>query len=94
VLPHQLSPRPASPSLRIATICDSVNLDLLMTSLVPRETTIYLCRTRGSLRENLYFKSGSCVRVHGLFVKYWRRCPIFRSAVPQNQAFGPPNWVP
>src|SRR5580704_1373456 len=33
---------PASPSFKIATICDSVNLDFLMTSPVPRESTVCL----------------------------------------------------
>src|SRR5271154_2791759 len=37
-------------SFKIATICDSVNLDFLMTSPVPRESTIYLYPSRGGLR--------------------------------------------
>src|SRR5258706_4319507 len=41
---------PASPSFKIATICDSVNLDFLMTSPVPGESTIYLSPSRESLR--------------------------------------------
>src|SRR5467141_482250 len=35
---------------KIATICDSVNLDFLMTSPVPGESTIYPYPSRGSLR--------------------------------------------
>src|ERR1700756_1600080 len=34
-------------SFKIATICDSVNLDFLMTSPVPGESTIYLYPSRG-----------------------------------------------
>src|SRR6476660_252979 len=37
-------------SFKIATICDSVDLDFLMTSPVPGESTIYLYPSRGSLR--------------------------------------------
>src|ERR1700740_1569164 len=49
-LVNSLSATPASPSFNIATICDSVNLDFLMTSPVPGESTIYLHPSRGSLR--------------------------------------------
>src|ERR1700740_27902 len=49
-LRNSLSATPASPSFKITTICDSVNLDFLMTSPVPGESTIYLCPSRGSLR--------------------------------------------
>jgi|HubBroStandDraft_4_1064222.scaffolds.fasta_scaffold173333_1 hypothetical protein len=38
---------PASPSFKIATICDSVNLDFLMTCPVSGESTIYLYPSRG-----------------------------------------------
>jgi len=41
---------PASPSFKIATICDSVNLDFLMTCPVSGESTIYLYPSRESLR--------------------------------------------
>jgi len=41
---------PASPSFKIATIWDSVNLDFLMTSPVPGEPAIYLYPRRESLR--------------------------------------------
>src|SRR5580692_4853753 len=37
-------------SFKIATICDSVNLDFLMTSPGPGESTTYLYPSRGSLR--------------------------------------------
>src|SRR4029077_19311410 len=62
-LVNSLSATPASPSFKIATICDSVNLDFLMTSPVPGESTIYLYPSRGSLR----FRCGNATTERPIF---------------------------
>jgi len=48
---------------KIATICDSVNLDFLMTSPVPGESTIYVYPSRGSLR----FRCGNTTTERPIF---------------------------
>ena len=62
-LVNSLSATPASPSFKIATICDSVNLDFLMTSPVPGESTIYLYPSLGSLR----FRCGNTTTERPIF---------------------------
>src|ERR1700722_3229748 len=59
---HSFTHHP-SPSFKIATICDSVNLDFLMTSPVPGESTIYLYPSRGSLR----FRCGNTTTERPIF---------------------------
>ena len=54
---------PASPSFKIATACDSVNLDFLMTCPVSGESTIYLYPSRGSLR----FRCGNTTTERPIF---------------------------
>src|SRR5258708_16168339 len=56
-------PNKCTPSFKIATICDSVNLDFLMTSPVPGESTIYLYPSRGSLR----FRCGNTTTERPIF---------------------------